>query len=283
MRKSSNFSTDYTAGPTGNSTEYYDNFFENAGAKLESGFPVSAVDILGQMWRQYLPPSWAYKSYSDIASVDRAFAKGKAPMPIIALAEVVPGRSPSIGGMLYPGINASNAANLTSYEVTPFEFGSWLGGRVQAFFPTKWLGTPMRQGKPQANDTCVQGFDKFSFIQGSTGNAFNYWFIDAWYNIPLFAKRAVRTLVAKRQIPPPPSSQGGIVIPPDQSDNDLVQLVNETATSFQQTFNDSMWATYPNPFQGYNAKMAGVEELLIVSFVRSRGFSLFIESCTSSI
>lgn len=221
---------------------------------------MSVVDVFGQMFGQYLPKTWRYKSYSDIAAANQSFTHGTAPMPIISLAEVVPGKSPSIGGIMYPGNNATNGINLTSFEITPFEFGSWIGGRVQAFFPTAWLGSPMRAGRPQANDTCVQGFDKFTLIQGSTANAFNFWFIDTWYNIPLFAKRAINALTRRQG-----SSQQGIVIPPDQADSPLVQLVNTTAEEFQQTFNQSLWATYPNPFQGYNPAMKGVEELLLVS------------------
>jgi lysophospholipase len=54
-----------------------------------------------------------------------------------------------------------------------------------------------------------------------------------------------------------------IVIPPDQADYSQVQLVNLTATFFQQTSNQSLWARYPNPFRDYNAAMRGVDELLI--------------------
>ena len=94
-------------------------------------------------------------------------------MPLMSLAEVVPGLSPNIGGILYPGNNATNGFNLTAYEISPFYFGSWAGGRVQAFFPTKYLGTNMSDGKP-TSDQCFVGFDKLSFVQGSTANAFNF-------------------------------------------------------------------------------------------------------------
>ena len=261
MRSKINYATNYLVGPTGNATEYYDELFENAGAKAELGFPVSVTDILGQTFRQFLPESWRYKSYSDIAEPNHAFTLGTGPMPIISLAEVIPGQSPNISGIMYPvNPSSSDLINITSYEVTPFEFGSWIGGRVQAFFPTKWLGSAMRKGKPQAKDSCVSGFDKVTFIQGSTSNAFNFWFIDAWYGVPLFAKRSVEQLLSRRQ-----SSGDEIVIPPGQEDNPLVQLVNDTASEFEMSFSDAMWAKYPNPFQGYSEEMMGVEELLMVS------------------
>lgn len=53
--------------------------------------------------------------------------------------------------------------------------------------------------------------------------------------------------------------------PPDQADSPLVQLVNGTAEEFEQTFNELLWATYSNHFQGYGAAMTGVEEVLLVS------------------
>ena len=259
-----NFTEDFEVGPTGNATEYYDQLFELAGGKAEAGYPVSVVDVFGQQFGQYLSKEMRYSSYSDLTAQNQSFALGAGPMPVMALAEVIPGVSPSIGGILYPGFNATNKFNLTSFEITPFEFGSWLGGRVQAFIPTKWLGTSMSGGMPRATNSCVEGFDKITFIQGSTANAFNFWFIDDWFNIPLFAKRSLQALnVFRRQTP----SSNTIVIPPGQDENPLVQLVNGTATAFELTFNESLWATYPNPFQGYNGTTGGldnVDELLIV-------------------
>jgi lysophospholipase len=214
---------------------------------------VSIADVLGQFAKQFLPPSWAYSSFSDAANKNQAFAQGCAPMPIVLLTEVVPGASPSIGGIMYPGVNSTN---LTIYEQTPFEFGSWIGGRVQAFIPIKYLGTKMNNGTPANPARCVTGFDKMSFAQGSTGNAWNFWFIDSFYNIPLFWKR---NKAVRRQ-----SSSSTIPIPAfDYTDPEVI-LVNQTANLFNQTFNQTLWATYPNPFQGYNQSMEGESELLIV-------------------
>lgn len=216
------------------------------------------TDVFGQFYRQYLPIPWGYKSVSDFAGNNTPFSKGLTPMPIILLSEVVPEKSPNFGGISYPGVNSTN---LTIYEQTPFEFGSWIGGRVQAFMPTKFLGTTMSKGTPTNLNSCVNGFDKITFAQGSTGNAWNFWFIDAFYNIPLFYKRDKISQIARRDAPPTSSS---IPIPPTQSDNPQVILVNETASFFNQTFNQSMWATYPNPFNNYNKQMQGATDLLIV-------------------
>jgi lysophospholipase len=241
LTKAVNFSTDYLAGPNGNQTEYFTTIFENAGAKAEEGFPVSITDIFGQFFGTYLPEAKKFANFSDTALNGTAFSAHDAPMPLVLLAEVVPGLSPEIGGILYPGNNATNGFNLTVWEVSPLYFGNWAGGRAQAFFPTKYLGTNMSEGKP-TSDQCFVGFDKLTFIQGSTGTAFNFYFIDGWYNIPLFAKRAISRLLGRQ------SSGGDIVVPADQEDSPDVILVNQTASNFGTSFSDALWATYPNPF-----------------------------------
>ncbi|KXH45937.1 lysophosphoplipase A [Colletotrichum simmondsii] len=255
LRKQINFTVDYTLGPDGNITTYLTDIFENVGAKAETGLPVSVADAFGQFWATYLPENSTYGNYSDLALSGTVFSSGEAPMPIIALSEVIPGQSPTIGGIMWPGRNNTNGFNLTSYEVTPFEFGSWRGGRIQAFMPTMYLGTSMSNGTAQNSSECVQGFDKFTFIQGSTADAFDAWFIDDWYDTPIFAKRALQT--------GPPNTS--VIVPPPQFEDDgRVILVNQTAESFNQTFNESLWATYPNPFANYNPAMQGIDELLLV-------------------
>lgn len=256
VRQAVNFSVDYDVGPTGNATEYFDELFENAGAKAEAGFPVSVADIFGQFWITYLPASGQYSNYSDLTQPGNAFSEGEAPMPLFTLAEIVPGQSPNIGGLLYPGATATNKFNLTSYEVSPFEFGSWAGGRVQAFINTTYLGSAMTNGTVQNNSQCVVGFDKLYFMQGSTADAFTAWFIQDFYNIEIFAKRS---LDARQE-----GSSPTVSIPPDQENNPLVELVNETASNFDLSFSDALWATWPNPFENYNEAMNNISELLLV-------------------
>ncbi|KAF4496954.1 MFS transporter [Fusarium agapanthi] len=217
VKKASNFSLDYASGPDGNQTAFFTSIFENMGAKDESGFSVSVADTFGQFWGTWLPGDKVYSNYSEIASKNTAFTLGDAPMPIMCFAEVIPGKSPEIGKLMYPGFNKSTGFNLTAYEVTPFEFGSW----------------------------------------GTTANAFTAWFIDSFYGIPVFAKR----WLGKRQKVNPDIND--VPVPRDQYDNPLVQLVNETAMYFGLTYNESLWATYPNPFEDYNEDMKGVSELLL--------------------
>ncbi|KAF0642659.1 hypothetical protein FPSE5266_05568 [Fusarium pseudograminearum] len=258
IQKATNFSTSYAEGPDGNQTDFFNTIFENAGAKDEAGFPVSVADTFGQFWGTWLPEDQLFSNYSGIANNGTAFALGDAPMPILCFAEVVPGKSPEIGKLMYPTLNTSNLFNLTAYEVTPYEFGSWAGGRVQAFISTKYLGTSMSDGKPQNRSECVEGFDKLTLMQGTTTNAFTAWFIDSFYGVPIFAKRWLE----KRQKANPDIND--VPIPDDEYDNPLVELVNQTALYFDLTFNQSLWATYPNPFEDYNDDMKDVSELLLI-------------------
>jgi lysophospholipase len=127
----------------------------------------------------------------------------------------------------------------------------------------------------------VLGFDKVSFVQGSTTDTFTANLIDAFYKVPIFAKRGDSDSIEGRKDGGSgggnssgggAGGQGGsgsnspsIPNPPGQGTNQFVQLVNETGSSFDRTFNQSLWATYPNPFMDYNKEMSGVTELLLVS------------------
>ncbi|KPI35669.1 Lysophospholipase 1 [Cyphellophora attinorum] len=243
MTKIINYTVNYEVGPTGNVTEYYTALFENAGAKAELGYPVSTTDIFGQWFAQFRPKSWTYANYSTIADSGSDFSLGLAPMPLMTYAEVIDGVSPKIGGIMYPGPNSTNGFNLTSYEISPFEFGSWAGGRVQGFWPTKYLGTNVTAGKPYDSKQCIVGYDKMSFVVGSTGWAFNFYLIDDWLQ---------------------PVDNGNITLPTDAGDNPYYDLLNSTASEFGISLNDALWAQWPNPFNNYNTQMQNTTNLLLV-------------------
>lgn len=59
--------------------------------------------------------------------------------------------------------------NATMYEWNPLEFGAWQG--ISSFFPTKYLGTKMSDGKPV--DQCIVGFDRAGFMLGLAADAAN--------------------------------------------------------------------------------------------------------------
>lgn len=241
ITKTINYTTNYEIGRGGNVTKYYTDLFENAGAKALLGYPVTTADIFGQWWATYMPEKWQFANYSTIADSKSAFSMHDAPMPIMTYAEVVYGESPAIGGIMFPGPNGTNNFNLTSFEINPFEFGSWVGGRVQGFWPTEYLGTNNTAGKPY-NDQCVVGFDKMTFVTGTSGWAFNFYLVSDWYNIPLFAKRHLEG----RQTSTVNATTGGIQIPPvpDWEENPFFSLLNQTASEFGISWNDALWSTW---------------------------------------
>lgn len=255
LREAGNLTANYINGLSGNISAHFESIYENLGAKARKGFGAGMADVLGQWFIQYLPPSWRNKSMSDLAAPSTAFSKGLGPLPIITLSEVVPGSSPEVGNIMYPDVYSSP----TIYEQTPFEFGSWAGGRVQAFIDTRFLGSAMNNGAPRNMSICVNGFDKLALAQGSTGNAWNFWLIDDFYKVGLFWKRALNTV--KRQVP-----DNSIPIPPAAANSLDVTIINQTANILQQTFNETLWASYPNPFNNFSPDMEDVSELLIVSF-----------------
>jgi lysophospholipase len=108
------------------------------------------------------------------------------------------------------------------------------------------------------NETCVEGFDSLAFAVGSSSNAWNGWLLESESNntLGLFAKRSLseesRSLV-KRQGP----SYGA-----NAQNLELIQIFEST---FNLSLNDSLYAVYPNPFQGYgNTSTANQSTLEIV-------------------
>jgi len=56
--------------------------------------------------------------------------------------------------------------NATTWEFTPYEFGSWAFGSVTkvrgAFTPIEYLGTRMDNGN--VNGSCYKGFDQMRYV-----------------------------------------------------------------------------------------------------------------------
>ncbi|KAI9897651.1 hypothetical protein N3K66_007507 [Trichothecium roseum] len=231
---------------------FYENILSKGNTKVDAGFAVTVADIFGKFWGVWLPGNQTHGNWSDLASANTTFTLDRAPMPIITFSEVVPGVSLEIDGIMLPGLNATNRFNLTSYEISPYEFGSWVGGRVQAFMPTKYLGTTVSNGSAANESQCVKGFDKYMFIQGTTADACPGSLIDVLGELNVFSKR---------QAAPRPDLD--LDIPTADTDSSKVRLVRLTAQHYGQTFNESLCGTYPNPLQDYNEAMEGVGDLLL--------------------
>jgi lysophospholipase len=128
--------------------------------------------------------------------------------------------------------------NATIYEWSPLEIGAWSSGEWSgpgAFFPIKYLGTKMADGKPV--DDCVVGFDRATYMLGVAADAVNFWLIEAYSNGTLgnFAKRSVDSSLERRE-----------------TADLLVEAVESLQKLFTKYFNytltEDVYTTMPNPF-----------------------------------
>lgn len=124
--------------------------------------------------------------------------------------------------------------------------------------PLEWLGSAMSNGTPSGK-TCITNFDRFTFLQGSTANAWNVWRIEDLDGVELFAKRdspmpTRATLIPRQDVGAPDD----VIIPASKDDDFQAIFLNTTAGAFNQSLNDTLWAWVPNPFEDYNDAMKGV-------------------------
>lgn len=154
--------------PSDDEIDFYTDLVREVDAKQQDGFPVQITDFWGLALGEHLLPlqyrldTTPNLTFSQLPSVVPALANGSLPMPIIIAAERENGQE------IVP-------ENATIFEFTPYEFGSWAIGantKVQGVFtPIQYLGSPINNG--QSNGTCWAGFDRLSFVMGTSSTLFN--------------------------------------------------------------------------------------------------------------
>lgn len=97
------------------------------------------------------------KTLSNVVT-SQAFVNHTMPFPILQALGVKPADC-------LPGPNA------TQYEFSPYEFGSWDVG-VQAFVPTKYIGSTFSNSSIVNSSQCVTGFDNLGFVLGTSSCLF---------------------------------------------------------------------------------------------------------------
>jgi len=129
--------------------------------KAAAGFETTLTDPWGRLLSYTLlsdPDGGVSTTLSSVTELSN-FTSHSVPFPIItALA------AKAWEGECSPGLNA------TTYEFTPFEFGSW-DSDVSAFTPTHYLGTSMKAGVPTGS--CTTNYDNLGYILGTSSNRFN--------------------------------------------------------------------------------------------------------------
>lgn len=125
--------------------------------------------------------------------------------------------------------------NATLYEMNPFEFGSWDQNQTY-FFPMRYLGTNMTNGRPASNRECVTKFDSVDYIMGTSSSVFNLALADQLQtaNTSRFGDLTDRFGI------------DGII-------GDRFQSLKRDALRDLTKSNGDV-AQYPNPFKGYMSR-----------------------------
>jgi lysophospholipase len=175
-----------------------------------AGFPTTITDPWGRLLSyQLLPGSdgGVDITLSSIAQLS-SFSSHDVPFPILT----------SLGVKTWLG-ECGPLINATTYEFSPYEFGSW-DSDVSAFTPTKYLGTSLHNGKP--TQTCVVNYDNLGYILGTSSNVF--------------------TALCLTDAPLPDSGGNNIT-------NLLIGILDQVHGVL--TLDD--YATYKHPFYAYNS------------------------------
>ena len=181
--------------------------------KRAAGFDTTLVDPYGRLLSYQLLEGIDGGVGTTLSSITALsnFTSHAVPFPIIT----------SLGvktwlGECLPGPNA------TTYEFTPYEFGSW-DSDVSAFMQTHYLGTSMKNGKP-TGFLCTENYDNLGYVLGTSSNLFNQLCLS---------------------IPEPANSSTDLT-------TTLAQILDYT---HEVTFSDE-YATYRNPFYDYVSSTA---------------------------
>ena len=131
-------------------------------AKEDAGFPPTLTDAWGRLLSYQLLKGIDGGVLDTLSGITKlsSFTSYAVPYPIITALGVKTSQ-----GECIPGPGAA------TYELTPFDFGSWDTG-VSAFTQTEYLGTSLSNGVP-TKGSCIKNYDNLGYILGTSSNIFN--------------------------------------------------------------------------------------------------------------
>lgn len=190
-----------------NTVEYWDEIMEQVDDKRDAGYDVSITDYWGRALSVQLinatggGPAYTFSSIADASN----FQSADTPMPILVADE----RRPNTKVI---------SLNSTVYEFNPWEFGTY-DPTVYGFAPIRYVGSNFSGGSIPDDGHCVEGFDSYSYVMGTSSSLFNAFLLQnlSSSGIPSIVVNAVTDLLTK--------------------------IGND---------NDDIAAWNPNPFLGYN-------------------------------
>lgn len=168
---------DGVLGFFGDNQDYYDALEADVNEKQKAGFNVSITDLWGRALAYHFAPGTTDDNYfstdaahgvgyqfSDIAQ-QPSFVNHNMPFPlVVANLETKENIQPNSTTVIPLGN--------TVFSFSPYEFGSF-DPMLSAFIPTQLTGTALNSGRPQDDQSCVNGFEEFSFIIGTSSSLFN--------------------------------------------------------------------------------------------------------------
>lgn len=175
-----------------------------------AGFHTTITDSWGRLLSHQLLPGLDGGASITLSSVAQlsSFTSYAVPFPILT----------SVGVKTWLG-ECGPLPNATTYEFSPYEFGSW-DSDVSAFTPTKFLGTSLHNGVPTS--TCTVNYDNIGYVLGTSSNVFSE--------------------VCLVDAPEP-----GI------GANNITDALIGILDSVHEVLTWDLYATYRNPFFGYNS------------------------------
>ncbi|KAI1384104.1 lysophospholipase catalytic domain-containing protein [Hypoxylon trugodes] len=190
-----------------NTVEYWDDIKNQVDDKRDAGYDASITDYWGRALSVQLinaadgGPAYTFSSIADAPN----FSGADTPMPILVSDE----RRPNTEVV---------SLNSTVIEFNPWEIGSF-DPTVFGFAPIRYAGSNFSGGSVPNDGHCVEGFDSFSFVMGTSSTLFNQFLLQnlSDTSIPSIVVDALRAILT------------------DIGDN-----------------NDDIAAWTPNPFYGYN-------------------------------
>jgi lysophospholipase len=178
-----------------------------------AGFPTTITDVWGRLLSYQLlhgVDGGVDITLSSVAQLS-SFTSHAAPYPILT----------SVGIKAWDG-ECGAPPNATTYEFSPYEFGSW-DNDVSAFTPTEYLGTSLYDGRPTG--TCTVNYDNIGYILGTSSNVFG----------------------ALCLIDGPDPGSGA---------NDLTNFLINILDGIHEVLASDLYATYINPFYAYKSPTA---------------------------
>jgi lysophospholipase len=176
--------------------------------KEVAGYDTTIIDVYGRFLSyQLLKDGGASTTLSSITTQSN-FTSYNIPYPIFT----------ALGAKTWLG-ECIPGPNGTTYEFTPYEFGSW-DNDVSAFTPTAYIGTALKGGKLNQL-LCTKNYDNLGYVFATSS--------DVW------------------------SSYCFTIPPPDNSTSDLDTTLTAALNEIHELTTSDLYARYPNPFFQYTS------------------------------